>query len=60
MKCGEFCICIECENKEEEEDEFREEEQRRWERYAIYKPYDENEDKEHEHIDSDIEQFIED
>jgi hypothetical protein len=60
IKCGEFCICLDCENKDDDEDYFREEEQRRWERYATYKPYDEEEDdKAKPEIDPDIEQYLE-
>ena len=58
LKCGEFCVCIECDNKNPQDDEdFGEEEQRRWERYATYVPYDENEES--KHIDLDIEQYLE-
>ena len=55
VKCGELCNCIDCENRDKDEDEDHEE-QRRWERYAIYRPEAE---KEHGEMDLDIDQYME-
>jgi Ni,Fe-hydrogenase maturation factor len=38
VKCGQYCVCLECENQGNEYVEDEAQEERRWERYATYKP----------------------